>query len=87
MTPKQKVLKHYPDAISYAWTGPEWCVYTKPAEGFSLNGVAKSAAGAWAQAWKRISEDKRIDPDGQLPGIFQFCEPGKPGAKRPRGRG
>lgn len=69
-TTKQKVLQVYPDAISHAWAGPEWCIYTQPQNGYSLNLTNQTASKAWAEAWARISADLNHDSGLRYPGVF-----------------
>lgn len=69
-TAKQKVLAVYPEAISHAWAGPGWCIYTEPQNGYSLNMSDSSASLAWAAAWRRISEDLREEKNMRFPGVF-----------------
>lgn len=56
MTPKQRVLKKFPDAKAYAWAGPEpWTIYAATDgayQGIALNVRDKTAAQAWASAIK-----------------------------------
>jgi hypothetical protein len=60
LTPKQKVLRRYPEALSWAWAGPGWVIYTKRTEGFSLNVSNSTAALAWRAAWATVkSEDQK----------------------------
>lgn len=56
MTPKQRVLKRFPDARAYRWSGPEpWTIYAAEHgayAGLALNVRDKTAALAWASALK-----------------------------------
>lgn len=63
MTPKQKVLLVYPEAHSYAWAGPAYCIYPGTVRikrgkrrphvlNNSLNLSDRTARQAWAAAAK-----------------------------------
>jgi len=53
MTPKQRVLKKYPEAFSHSFADC-WCIYTK-AVGGDVIGEAISVVRAWKLAAMRIA--------------------------------
>lgn len=58
LTPKQRVLKKYPDAFSYDFQDCV-CIY-RPYAGGNLDlGTGKTAQAAWAAAAKALRRKKR----------------------------
>lgn len=55
-TPKQRVLKKYPEANAYRWAGSRpWVIYADDKKtGTALNIGDKTAEQAWASAWERM---------------------------------
>ena len=57
MTPKQRVVKKYPDAHAYRYGGPfPWVIYSGERVNRSLNVQDKTAALAWKAAWGSIKQ-------------------------------
>lgn len=54
LTPKQRVLKKFPDARAYKWGGPRpWTIFAAADgayQGIALNVTDVTAAQAWASA-------------------------------------
>lgn len=63
MTPKQRVLKKFPEAIAWKWAGSTpWCVYTRASAGRCLAWASPTAQDAWAVAATKIR--RRADSAG-----------------------
>jgi hypothetical protein len=52
MTPKQRVLKRWPNARTHEFAGPAYVVYTGEYVNQSLNVSDRTARQAWAEAAK-----------------------------------
>lgn len=60
MTPKQLVLKRWPNARSYAFAGPAYVVYTGEYVNQALNVSDRTARQAWAAAAKHRTVRRRM---------------------------
>lgn len=62
MTPKQIVLRKYPNAEAYQWAGPAgWVVYLHDLSQRSAGSGSPTAALAWAEARKELRLRKPAD--------------------------
>ena len=52
MTPKQRVLKRWPEAVCVSYAGPTYVIYNGAHVNQSLNVFDRSAKQAWAAAAK-----------------------------------
>ena len=59
VTPKERVLKKYPKARAYQWSGPfGWVIYAQDGYGLpqTLNVADETAVKAWAEAARRLKK-------------------------------
>ena len=59
MTPKERVLKKWPRASAYQWSGPcGWVIFAHDVYGTTLNVADETAVKAWAEAARRLKKGR-----------------------------
>lgn len=61
MTPKERVLQRYPEAVVWHWADG-WCIYTKREAGNIIGETGwKDQRRAWRSAWNEIANGSTPD--------------------------